>query len=268
MLIFGEKINTINKKVAEALEAKDSQFFKNLTLSQVGSGIVDVIDINVGSDAHIEPDNMRWAVDIVQTATEGKIILSIDSSSPKTIIAGIEQVKNKKGLFLNSITLDESRHKELLPIAKQYDLNIIALPIDKNGIPDSTDKILNLALKLAELAKDNGISLDKLYIDCIIEPVSISTKNALVSLDTVSAVNKNIPQVKTFICLSAVSFGLPDRKLVNRNFLTLLIDRNIDAIILDPLDSDLVSNLYTANLLTDKDQNCLSYLKYTRARNT
>ena len=264
MLIFGEKINTINKDVANALNIRDELFFKNLVKLQLESGIVDVIDINVGSDASIEPDNMRWAVDIVET--EDKIALSIDSSYPRTIIAGIEAAKNKKGLFLNSITLDESRHKELILIAKGYGLNIIALPIDKNGIPDSADKRLSLAYKIAEIINDNGISLDKLYIDCIIEPVSISIKNALVSLDTISEIKRNIPEAKTFICLSAVSFGLPNRKLVNRNFLTMLVEKDIDAIILDPLDAELVSNLYSVNLLLGKDENCLKYLKYIRNR--
>lgn len=267
MQVFGEKINTINKHVVEALERKDEVFFKNLAMSQIDSGIVDVIDINVGSDASIEPDNMRWAVETIESVTNGKIPLSIDSSYPKTIVAGIKAVKNKKGLFLNSITLEESRHKELIPLAKEYDLNIIALPIDKNGIPDSADKRLNLALKLAELIKDSGISLDKLYIDCIIEPISISSKNALVSLDTISVVKKNIPEAKTFICLSAVSFGLPDRKLINRNFLTMLMEKDIDSVILDPLDTELVSNLYSVNLLLGKDQNCLNYLKYVRNKN-
>ena len=267
MLIFGEKINTINRKVNEALERKNKDFFTNLAVSQLKSGIVDILDINVGSDASVEPDNMRWAVDVVETATEGKIALSIDSSYPKTIVAGVEAVKNKKGLFLNSITLDEARYKELIPLAKDYDQNIIALPIDKNGIPDSADKRLRLSWKLAELLKDSGISLGKLYIDCIVEPISISTKNALISLDTVSIIKKNLPQVKTFICLSAVSFGLPDRKIVNRNFLTMLMERDIDAVILDPLDAELVSNLYSVNLLLDKDENCLKYLKYIRNRN-
>lgn len=266
MIIFGENINTINKAVATALEKKDKEFFKYLIQAQIDSGIIDVIDINVGSDPLFEPDNMKWVIDIVEEVTGGKFPLSIDSSSPKSIITGIEKLKSKKGSYLNSITLKESRYKELLPVAREYDLNIIALPIDKNGIPDSVDKRLKLALKIAELIKDSNISLDKLFIDCIIEPVSISSKNALVSLDTISEVKKNIPEAKTFICLSAVSFGLPDRKLVNRNFLTLLMEKNIDAVILNPLDIELVSNLYSINLLLGKDENCVRYLKYIRQR--
>jgi len=266
LIIFGEKINIINKKVEEALNKKDGDFFKSLTISQIESGIVDVIDINVGSDAAIEPDNMRWAVGIVEEATGSKIPLSIDSSSPKTIIAGIERLKNKDNSYINSITLEEDRHKELLPLAKDYDLNLIALPIDKSGIPKSSDKRLENAHKLTEIVKDSGISLDKLYIDCIIEPISVGGDNALIALETVGKIKSSIPVVKTFICLSAVSFGLPNRKMINRNFLSLLIKQGIDSIILDSLDEDIISDLYATNLLMGKDENCMEYLKYLRSK--
>ena len=106
MKIFGEKINTINKEVEEALKKKDADFFRDITITQIKSGIVDVIDVNVGSDAMVEPDNMRWAVEIVEEAVSGKVTLSIDSSYPKTIIAGFEKLKNKSNSYINSITLE------------------------------------------------------------------------------------------------------------------------------------------------------------------
>jgi len=267
VLIFGEKINTINKNVDLALQKKDSEFFKNLTSSQLNSGIVDVIDVNVGSDAAIEPDNMRWAVGIVEEVTAGKIPLSIDSSSPKTIIAGIKELKNKDNSYINSITPQESRHKELLPVAKDYNLNLIGLPMNKDGIPKSADGRLKLAYGLAELVKDSSIPLEKLFIDCIIEPVSIGDDSALIALETVSKIKANIPEVNTIICLTAVSFGLPSRKLINRNFLSLLIKEDIDSIILDPLDPGVVDSLYATTLLTGKDQSCMEYIKYIKSKN-
>lgn len=264
MQIFGEKINTINKNVASALLNKDCEFFRNLAISQIESGIVDVIDINVGSDPEIESEYMKWVVEIVEDVCNGKVSISIDSSSPKTIITGIEQLKGKRNNFINSITLEKSRNEDLLPLAKEYGLNVIALPIEGGGIPDTSDKRLALSFKLAELIEKCGIPIDKLYIDCLIEPVSISSNNALISLETLRKIKKNLPQVKTFICLSAVSFGLPSRKLLNRNFLTLLIKEGIDAIILDPLDIDIVSNIHASNLLINKDEYCLKYLNYIK----
>ena len=266
MLIFGEKINTINKNVDLALQKKDSEFFKNLTMSQLDSGIVDVIDINVGSDADIESDNMRWAVEIVEEATSGKVPLSIDSSSPKTIIAGVEKLKNKDNCYINSIIYEESRYKDLLPVAKDYDLNLIALPMNKDGVPKSAEGRLKLAYGLAELVKDSSIPLEKLFIDCMLEPISIGDDSALVSLETVRKIKENIPEVRTFICLSGVSFGLPGRKLLNRNFLSLLIKEDIDSIILDPLDSGVVDNLYASTLLAGKDQSCMEYIKYLKGK--
>ncbi len=266
MLIFGEKINTINKNVDLALQNKDSKFFKNLASAQLDSGIVDVIDINVGSDAAIEPDNMRWAVGIIEEITGGKVPLSIDSSSPKTIIAGIEKLKIKDNSYINSITPEESRHKDLLPIAKDYNLNLIALPIKKDGVPKSAEGRLKLAYGLAELVKDSNIPLEKIFIDCIIEPVSIRDDSAIVALETVGKIKTNIPEVNTIVCLTAVSFGLPCRKLINRNFLSLLIKEGIDSVILDPLDAGVVSSLYSANLLTGKDISCKEYIKYIKSK--
>ena len=216
----------------------------------------------MGSDAAIEPDNMRWAVEIVEEVTDGKFPLSIDSSSPKTIIAGIENLKNKDNSYINSITPEESRYKDLLPVAKDYNLNLIALPMNKDGVPKSADGRLKLAYGLTELVKDSSIPLEKLFIDCIIEPVSIGDDSALIALETVSKIKANIPEVNTIICLTAVSFGLPSRRLINRNFLSLLIREGIDSVILDPLDAGVVDSLYASFLLTGKDQSCMEYINY------
>lgn len=266
LLIFGEKINTINKEVANALLKRDEAYFKNLALSQLNNGIVDIVDINVGSDATLEPENMKWAVSIIEDAVGNEVPLSIDSSNPKTIIAGIKSISKKKGSFINSITMEERRYKELLPIAKEYDLNLIALPIDKRGIPKKSEERLKIAEKISELVSNYGINLSNLYIDCIVEPISLSDEKALVSLETIRKVKKYIPDVKTFICLTAISFGLPDRRLINRNFVSLLIREDVDSIILDPLDEQLVSNIFAARLLLGKDKYCLKYIKYVKSR--
>jgi len=266
MLIIGEKINTVNKNVAVALENRDKAFFQKLASTQIGSGVVDVIDVNVGTDPDKEPDYMKWMVSCVEEVTAGKVPLSIDSSSPKAIIAGIEEIENKEGAFINSITIEESRHKDLLPVAKEYGLNIIALPIDRGGIPQTAENRLKNAEKIVDLVISYDISPSKLYIDCIVEPISLSCDKARISLDTVKKVKKYIPEVKTFICLTAISFGLPDRKLINRNFLSLLLREGIDSIILDPLDKELVKTLFTTNLLLGEDEYCQNFLKLFRKK--
>ena len=266
MLIFGEKINTINPDVAKALYNKDKSYFENLVKLQIDTGIVDVIDINVGSDATVEPDNMKWAVGFIEDLIGDRAAISIDSANPDTIIAGINQLRTKEGAFLNSVTLEKKRYEKLLPLAREYNLNIIALPIDSKGIPPTAKGRLELASKLADLADSYGIDINKLFIDCIVQPISLSTDNAIISLETIRQVKKNIPYVKTFICLTAISFGLPDRKLLNRVFLSLLVKEGIDSVILDPLDKELIDELYSANVLTGRDEFCRGYINYIKNR--
>ncbi|UCB47304.1 MAG: dihydropteroate synthase [Spirochaetota bacterium] len=265
MIILGEKINTVNPKVADALKRKDKAFFQNLALSQAESGVMDVLDVNVGSDPQEEPDNMRWAVSCIEEVLEGKVPLSIDSSGPETIIAGIDTIADKEGIFLNSITLEENRYKDLLPLAKEYNLNIIALPIERGGIPQSSDERLRLAERIVSLVEGYGIALSRLFVDCLVEPVSLSCDKAQISLDTVNKIKKHIPGVNTFICLSAISFGLPGRRLINRQFLSLLMREGIDSVILDPLDQEVINTLYTTNLLLGNDEFCQEYIKYFRS---
>ena len=184
MLLIAEKINTINKKVSEALAKKDRKFFEDFAVKQLESKIIDALDLNIGSDISVEPENMKWVVKIIESVTEGKIPLSIDSSNPDTIIAGFEAMKNKKGAFINSISLQSGRYEKLLPLAKEYDLNIIALPIEKSDIPNNSRERSEIAQKISTVVTNFDIPLSRLYIDCLVTPIAISTNNALVSIDT------------------------------------------------------------------------------------
>ena len=231
MIIIGEKINTINKDIAYALNKRDELLFKNLVKTQIDSGIVDVIDINVRSDMVIEPDNMKWVLACIENLINDKVTLAIDSSNPITIIQGIEQLKNKKEVYINSITLEENRYKDLLPLAKKYDLNIIALPINNKNIPSTSKERFDIAKKIVDLVKSYKIDLSHLYIDCLVQPIAFSTQNAIESLDTIKKIRDYLPQVKTLICLTAISFGMPDKNLIRESFLTLLLREKIDAII-------------------------------------
>lgn len=266
MIIIGEKINTINKDVAHALNIKNELFFKNLVKKQIDSGIVDVIDVNVGSDIKIEPNNMKWVLSCIESLIDDKVTFCIDSSNPQTIIEGIEQLKNKKETFINSITLEEKRYKELLPLAKKYDLNIIALPVNNKGIPSTSTERLELSKKIIKIVEGYDIDLSRLYIDCLVQPIALSNQNAIEALDTVKKIKNYLPQVRTVICLTAISFGMPNKKLIRESFLSLLLREGIDSIILDPLDSELIDNLFTIELLLGKDENCLSYINRMRGK--
>lgn len=260
MIIIGERINTIRKRIALAIQKKDAEVIQQEAISQVKAGI-DVLDVNVGSPTG-EEKNMQWAVEVIQKVVD--VSLCIDSSNPKVIEAGFQVCKDKRRAWVNSVTLQKEKIEVLLPLVKKYKCSLIALCIDDKGVPCTPQKRVQIAEKLIDIVSRVGIPLNNLYIDCLIEPISLGAGKVRDTLATIKMVKSAFCGVKTVVCLSAVSFGLPGRSLINRTFLPLLMTAGVDAIFLDPLDSNVMSTLRAANILLDKDENCLEYIKAYR----
>ena len=256
MLIIGERINTCRKKIALAVEEKDAETIQKEAINQVKAG-VSVLDVNVGSPLK-ETENMNWAVKVIQQVVD--IPLCIDSPNPETIKAGFEVCRDKKRTWANSIIFQRKRLEGILPLVKKYDCPLIALAMDDKGIPPSAGERVEVARRLIKEVGDFGISLDNLYIDCLIEPISLGPGKVQQTLTTIRMMKDTFPQIKTVICLSAVSFGLPGRKLLNRTFLAILMEAGADAVFLDPLDETIMGTLKAANALLDRDENCLKYI--------
>jgi cobalamin-dependent methionine synthase I len=260
MIVIGEKINTIRKNIALAIENRDVEHLQKEAIKQVEAGI-DVLDINVGSPFN-EEENMKWAVRAIEEVVN--IPLCIDSSNPDVIRAGLEVCKDKKTAWANSITLEQKRMGSVLPLVKEYNCPLVALCMDKCGVPTTAEKRVEVARHLMKVVRDWGIDLNNLYLDCLIEPISVGSGKARQTLTTIRMIKDLFPQIKTAVCLSAVSFGLPGRRLINRTFLPLLIEAGVDAVFLDPLDEALMATLRASNALLDKDESCLKYIKAYR----
>ena len=260
MLLIGEKINTIRKCITRAVENRDAEFIQKEAINQVEAGI-DVLDVNVGSPFH-EAENMRWAVRAIEEVVN--IPLCLDSSSPDAIRAGFEVCRDKEKAWANSIIFEQKKMDGVLPLVKEYNCPLIALCMDKDGIPATAEKRVEVARQLIQVIRDRDINPDNLYLDCLIEPISVGTGKALQTLETIRMIKELFPRINTVVCLSAVSFGLPGRRLINRTFLPLLIEAGVDAIFLDPLDEALMTTLRASNALLEKDESCLEYIKSFR----
>ena len=161
---------------------------------------------------------------------------------------------------MNSITLDKNRIENILPLVREYNCPVIALCIDKNKIPETSEARVEVAKKLVDIIDSYSISLNNVYLDPLIGPIAIKTNSGLVSLNTIRKIKSELPEVKTVICLSALSFGLPNRRLINRVFLPLLMYEGINAVFLDPLDSKLMTSLKVAYTLLNRDKYCHNYI--------
>jgi 5-methyltetrahydrofolate--homocysteine methyltransferase len=261
MLVVGERINTFKKSVMRAYEKRDEEFIRREALSQAEAG-AEVIDINAGSDIDLEPDNMRWAVRIVQEAVD--LPLCIDSPNPATIQAGFEVCNNKQAAWANSITLEKERVDYILPLVKEHRCPVIALCRDESGVAQSARERVEVGKKIVAAVDRSGIALDKLFLDPMIEPLSVRSDGGMMSVHTLIGLKRELPEIKTIISLSGISFGLPERKLLHRSFMPMLMYAGLDAVFLDPLDTLLMQSVIASQALLDQDEFCMNYITASR----
>jgi len=259
MLIIGEKINSSRKNIKEMIEKKDKDFIQNLSKLQIEGG-AQMLDLNVGTFRDNEAENMRWLVNVVQEAVD--VPICIDSSNPLTIKEGLEAYNCEKSKpLINSVTCEKEKLESILPLIKKYHCSVIALAMDENGIPrDAMERIRIIGKLLKEFEKQE-IPLEDIYLDPLILPVSSNIQNGNISLEVLRRIKESYPLIKTIIGLSNISFGLPERKLINQAFVILAISSGLDAVILDSTDKRIMGLIRATDALLGKDNFCLKYLQ-------
>ncbi len=263
MLIIGEKVNTINPQVRRAVDEHDANFIRDLAVAQAEAG-ADVIDVNVGGHPGQEPETMRWAVEVIQEAVD--LPLAIDSPHPETVRVGLQTCRNRQQAWANSITLEKARLDGVLPIVAEFGCWVVGLCMGEGGVPATAAARLEMARRLIDEVERQGVSCDRLYLDALIEPISVKPVAGLIGLETIKAIRSELSGAKAVICLSAVSFGLPARRFLNRTYLPLLLHSGVDAIFLDPLDSRLMATLKAAQALLGRDAHGLEYIDAYRSK--
>ena len=261
MLIVGERINTFKKRVMRAYEERDEEYIRNEAITQVKAG-AHVIDINAGTDITIEPENMKWAVQVVQEAVD--VPLAIDSPNPATVLAGFEVCNNKEAAWANSITLEKERMETIVPLCRDLQCPVVALCRDEAGLTQSGVERVEVAKKIVDTLMGEGITIENIYLDPMIEPLSVRSDGGVKSLETLKGLKEALPELKTIISLSGISFGLPERKLLHRIYLPMLMYEKLDSVFLDPLDGKLMTSILAAEALLDQDEFCMNYIGASR----
>ena len=256
MYIIGELINGMYQKVAKAIQERDTTYIKSIASLQVEAG-ADALDVNCGPASRNPKEDMRWLVETIQAHVS--TTLCLDSTKPAVIEEGLKTARNKT--IINSSSADPERLEIYMPMAKQYGSSLIALTMDKKGVPQDKDRRLELAAQILAFAQENDFSVGDLYIDPIVLPVNVAQKQLSDILEVIRDFKLlSVPAPKTVIGLSNVSQGSKDRSLVNRTFLVMAQAHGLDAAILDPLDEVLVCELITAGLILNKNIYCDSYI--------
>lgn len=256
-VIIGEKINpTGHKKLATALTEGNFEYIRQLAERQVAWG-ADVLDVNVGVPGLDEVALIPKVVELVASVVD--MPLCLDSGNPAVLAAGLAAAPGKP--LVNSVSGEEKRLQNVLPIVKDRGAAVIGLTMDDNGIPKTAEERVAVAEKIIERAAKLGIPKEDIIIDPLVLTVGSDSKAAVITLQTIELVRKEFG-VNINLGASNVSFGLPDRLSVNQAFLALAIQCGATCSITDPMK--LGTMVKAADLLLGRDDYAMRFIKYFR----
>ncbi len=255
MLIIGEKLNSSIPSAQKAFLNSDADYIKEMAIKQTKCG-ADYLDVNAGVFTD-EAEKLLWAVEQVRGVCDTPLVL--DSTNPAAVSAVLKRYDFKK-LIINSITLEPARFEGMLPLVQKSGAGVIALPMDEKGVPKDAEIRVENARKLIEKLKQNDISEERIYIDLIVETLSVDAGAAVHALNAARQIHAEYPNVHLVGGMSNVSFGLPKRKYVNAAFLTAAITAGLDAAIMDITNTDAKMALLAAQLVCGQDDFCMEYL--------
>jgi cobalamin-dependent methionine synthase I len=260
MIIIGELINSTRRRVGEAIAARDAAFIQDLAVTQAEAG-ADYLDVNAGARVAQEAEDMVWLVETVQAVTP--LPLCIDSPSAAVIEAGL--ARHRGQALVNSFTAEPERRSAVLPLVARHGARAVGLTIDQRGMPESAEQRVEIALTLVAAAAEHGIAASDLFVDPLVRPISSESDQGGAVLEAVGAIKRESPGVNVSLGLSNISYGLPERRLINRVFLAMAVAAGVDAALVDPLDHRLMACLRAAEALTGRDEYCAEYLAAYRA---
>lgn len=262
MIVVGELINASRKAIGEAIMNQDAAAIQKVAKDQEAAG-ANYIDVNAGIFVEEEIDYLKWLVTTVQEVVD--IPCCIDSPSHKAIAAALSVHQGDVPPMINSISLEKERYDALLPLLSGTDLKIVALCMSDDGMPETTDQRLKIADKLINGLVGVGVQLDNIYVDPLVQPVSVNAEFGVEFLNAVEAISTQFKGVHTMCGLSNISFGLPNRKYLNQTFAVMAIAKGLDGLIINPLDKKMMANMIAAESLAGRDSYCMNFLKAHRA---
>ena len=219
MLIVGELINASRKSVATAIENRDEDFIRKLARDQAEAGAA-YIDVNAGVFVEDETQHLEWLVKTVQDEVEAPCC--IDSPNPKVIEAALAM--HKGPAMINSISLEKGRYEAMIPFLAGSGHKIIGLCMGEGGMPRTVEERLVIAKELIGSLEGDKIDPENILIDPLVQPVATDKSFGKAFLDAIEQVMTRFPKVHTICGLSNVSYGLPERKYLNRTFMTMAVD--------------------------------------------
>lgn len=255
-VIIGERINPTGKsKFKQALREHNLEYILREGVTQQDHG-AHVLDVNVGLPEIDEPSMMEEVVGELQSIID--LPLQIDTSNIEAMERAM-RIYNGKPL-INSVNGKAESMEAVFPLVKKYGGVVVALALDESGIPETAEGRIRIAKKIYEKAAEYGIGAEDILIDALCLTVSSDSKGALTTLETLRRVRDEL-QGKTILGVSNISFGLPQREIINAAFFTMALQNGLSAAIINPNSEAMMRAYYSYRALADLDAQCQDYIR-------
>lgn len=253
-VLIGERINPAGKKnLSEALKSGNLDIVRREALEQVQAG-ADMLDVNVTMFGVEETALLPQAVQIVMETVD--VPLCIDSPNPKALEAALKVYKGKP--LINSVSGEQHALKTVLPLVKEYGAAVIGLLQDDEGIPNNPERRVAIAHKIVESAEACGIPREDIIIDCLALAVGANTKSGIISFEAARQIKSELG-VNLTMAASNISFGLPNRNVINSASVVIAIATGVNCLIVDV--AKIRSIVLAADLVLDRDERARRYLE-------
>lgn len=254
--VIGERINpTGKKKLKEALKNGDMDYVLSQAADQIRDG-AEILDVNAGVPGIDEKSVIVNIVKALQGITDAP--LQIDSGDPEVIEAALRVYSGKA--IVNSVNGEEKSLAAILPVVKKYGAAVVGLTLDEDGIPKTREKRIEIAQRILDRALALGIPKRDVYIDCLTLTVSAEQENAANTLEAIRYVKEEMG-LKTVLGVSNISFGLPNRPIINHNFLQMAMTCGLDLPIMNPGSPEMMQAVAVYKLIMNIDRGSMEYIR-------
>lgn len=256
-VLIGERINpTGRKKLTEALQAGNLDIVRKEAIDQAAAG-ADIIDVNVNAPGVDDIKLLPAAVKVVMKAVDTPIC--IDSPNPDAIEAALKVYKGKP--LINSVSGEEHSLKRMLPVVKEYGAAVIGLVQDDEGIPKDVDRRVAIAHKIVEAAEKAGVPREDVVIDVLAFAIGAEADSGKAVLEAIRRIKEELG-VNMTMGASNVSFGMPDRALLNNAWVAMVITAGATALIVDA--AKVRPTVLSADLVLGRDRFARRYIENHR----
>lgn len=254
-VIIGERINPTGKsKFKQALRDNNLEYILREGVIQQDNG-ADVLDVNVGLPEIDEPSMMESVVKELQAVID--LPLQIDTSNPQAMERAL-RIYNGKAL-INSVNGKKEVMEQIFPLVAKYGGVVVGLCLDEGGIPETAQGRIAVGRKIIDTAASYGIGPEDIILDGLCMTVSSDNKGALTTLETLRRIRDELGG-KSVLGVSNISFGLPQREIINSTFFTMAMECGLNGAIINPNSEAMMRAYYSFNALMDRDPQCSRYI--------